>query len=195
MRTVVVTLVAILLSGCALRGSDTSRAISIARSGLSVNAEYVPTEGDSAVEGLEQLYQAAAALKVSVREFTEEELAEQAAAFGGPPVGMLFPNQRQIYFSPGMDINAKFEVLAHELAHWMQPAGFSKAEAEVYAELVGLEVQKGLGYPPQVETTGKYLSAYKQALYIAETHKVDIREAARILVGLAKGTLTIEEIQ
>lgn len=166
---------ALLITGCA---STIDQVVRDARRTPWQDAAYAPIPGNDAVEQYALLRNAAANLGITV---VEQETSIEGAA------GTFSSAFQTIELEPGMDINARVEVLSHELGHSQHPARqFSKPEAETFAELVGVEVQRRLGYKAGAKTSGRYLAAYKMGLYIATAYAVDIDKAATTIVNAAR---------
>jgi len=94
--------------------------------------------------------------------------------------GIATSHPRIIGLSPRLTPAQRYEVLAHEAAHVLQPDGLTTEEEEVFAEAVALLVTGNDSKP-----YGKYLAwrGAASSLRVLKTHRKDIRRVARLLSG------------
>jgi len=96
--------------------------------------------------------------------------------------GITYWETRQIAIDERLSWNARFEVLAHEAGHVLQPQGLTQIEGEVFAEGVAYLVLRHYGHD-RIELHAYYLAARKSGLDVLEHYATDIRHAARVLTA------------
>ena len=94
--------------------------------------------------------------------------------------GIATSHPRIIGLSPKLTPAQRYEVLAHEAAHVLQPEGLTVEEAEVFAEAVALLVTENDSRP-----YAKYLSwrGARSGLHVLKTYRREIQWAATVLGG------------
>jgi len=94
--------------------------------------------------------------------------------------GIATSHPRIISLSQKLTPAQRYEVLAHEAAHVLQPDGLTTEEEEVFAEAVALLVTGNNSKP-----YAKYLAwrGAASSLRVLKTHRKEIRLAARVLGG------------
>ena len=96
--------------------------------------------------------------------------------------GMAVPSARMITINPSLAWDARFQVLAHEAAHVIQPSTLATSEAEVFADAVSYLTGRRYGYD-DLETIARYLASHKQALSVLRVYATEISWAALVLTG------------
>ena len=154
--------------------SSTPRTLRLAEQIPHFQADYVPTEGDSMAGPLAEL---------------EQRLTDWGIAIGDLPptvggVGLSSLPARQILLRPGLPVNARFEVLAHEAGHLLQPVTLGNHEVgQVFAELVGVGIQQYYGSTTAEEVAALYLAQFKHAFGAERYLRRDIDYAVKALTG------------
>jgi hypothetical protein len=97
-------------------------------------------------------------------------------------LGLTWHEKNKIQISKRLDWNARFEVLAHEGAHLLQPQGLYPSEAEVFAESVGFLVLHSHGRA-RLGATAQYLSLHKASIHVMRTHRREILWVHQTLMG------------
>lgn len=96
--------------------------------------------------------------------------------------GMTYREVRAIHISDAIPIRQKFQVLAHEAGHLLQPESLaSQPEGEVFAEGVAHTVC--LRRQMDCRDAGVYLANYKSALHVLRDFRAEILWAAGVLAG------------
>jgi hypothetical protein len=95
-----------------------------------------------------------------------------------PSAGRAYPADRVIQVNGGLSKNAQLQVVAHEAAHLLQPAGLDPIESEVFAEAVASLVTRD---DPHVYA--RYLARYKSQLQVLHIYRREILRAAEVLSG------------
>lgn len=110
----------------------------------------------------------------------EAALGVQVQTAGAPPgvAGISSREHRIIALDGTLSPNAKFQVLAHEAAHILQPPDMTKAEGEVFADAVSYLVTGD-----DVAIFSRYLAGNKSGLHALKTYRREIRWAASVLSG------------
>lgn len=94
--------------------------------------------------------------------------------------GMYQPETRVIYYNPTLAFDAQVQVIAHELAHPLQPPGLELAERELFADAVSYLVLKP--ERDQLNNYASYLARYKtHARTFFKLHEAQIWWAVRFL--------------
>lgn len=106
--------------------------------------------------------------------YTTEGLDEAA--------GMSNSQTRQIRIDASQHWTARFETLAHEIAHLMQPRFSTRAENEVWAETVGYLVAEHDGDHGALRRSSHYLVAFKDVLpSVLSNYRQELLRAAAFL--------------
>jgi hypothetical protein len=146
---------------------------------------YVPTDGTRMTGALADLEARLSKGSVSI---------ERVA--GLPPLGACFPVERRILLRAELSPDGQFEVLAHEAGHLLQsPAIEDNSTSEMFAELVGVEIQSYYHSQTGEKTASGYLSVHKHAFAFYPILKPDIERAARIILGFAPWPPKIEVVR
>lgn len=173
MRTVLVLVVAISLGACASVG-QLQRDV---RAHAVVQAGYVPTGTDLA-EGRYLLF----------KDFVTRLFGVQVIEAIPPndrEAGAADLSQRLILINATMPFDAKFETLAHEAAHLLQPPNLTSAEAQAWADTVAHYVCREWGLKNEAATVA-YLALFKSAVFAIQTqYEVDLNWAVSVLSGRA----------
>jgi hypothetical protein len=164
----------VLIAACVLLSACAPKTLRLAEQINHFAADYQPTPGDSMRAPLEALEKRLADWGVTVGEIPP--------TFGG--IGLASAENRTILLKPGLSVNARFEVLAHEAGHLLQPPTLGdQAVAQLFAELVGVGVQKFYGSQTAELVAARYLAQFKYA-FAAEKHlRTDIQYAVEALTG------------
>jgi hypothetical protein len=166
-------LLALLLTGCA---SSSARVLQRASEISHFAAGYTPTPGDDMAGPLAELTTRLEAWGVRVEDLPETP--------GRPMVGLASLEYRVVQIQRGLSVNARFEVLAHEAGHLLQPPGLQdRAVAQLFAELVGVGIGKFYGAKHCEEIAAIYLASFKY-VFGAEPHlRRDITYAIEAMTG------------
>jgi hypothetical protein len=142
-------------------------------------AKYVPPTTATMAKPLAELRQRVEGMGVGIAEIPSGAqlwgLAGTADATG----------QRMIALNADLSVDGQFEVLAHEAAHILQPAGLSESEREVFAERVMIGVGDFYHYDIRGRSA-PYLGRYKTGFAAQPAIEVDYRRAVRVLTGQEK---------
>lgn len=166
MRHLVVTL-AVVAVGC------TPKTLRMAEQISHFAADYQPTPGDDMAGPLAELEQRLTAWGVTI--------GDLPPTVGG--VGLASARDRSILLRPGLSPNARFEVLAHEAGHLLQSPGVTDLYAQLFAELVGVGVQRFYGSTTAEKVAARYLASMKHTFPAYQWMKRDIAYAVRCLTG------------
>jgi hypothetical protein len=91
---------------------------------------------------------------------------------------------RIIQLHPALSVNGRFEVLAHESGHLFQPPALNDpAVAQVFAELVGVGIQRYYGSKTCEDVAARYLAQFKWAFSSYRYLEKDIDYAVKALTG------------
>ena len=155
-----------------------SSVVTLAQRGLAYDAVYHPTPGGDP-RTLRFLEQRADFLGVAVdyRPAGHEDLR------GAMGLSFRIERQRHVIVNGDLSVNGRIEVLAHEIAHAFQPPLAHRAEHEVFAELVSVEVCRRFGVDTR-QVAARYLRANKSALGVARVYR---REIAFVVDMLTRG--------
>lgn len=94
--------------------------------------------------------------------------------------GMYQPETRVIYYNPTLGFDAQVQVIAHELAHALQPPSLDVSERELFADSVSYLVLKP--ERDQLDNYARYLARYKtHARPFLKLHQAQIWWAVRFL--------------
>lgn len=96
--------------------------------------------------------------------------------------GRTAMKERLIQIDEKLHWNARFETLAHEGGHLLQPPGLGQSERETFAEAVSYLVGGKFKHDSLFEAA-KYLAVHKDALHILTDYGDEIRQAASVLAG------------
>lgn len=162
----------LLLGSCV--GCGSPRVLRMAEECSHFQAAYTPTPGDDMAGPLRELSQRLTTWGVSITDLPA----------GAPGFGYANLVERSITLNPSLSVNGRFEVLAHEAGHLFQPPGLQDAAtAQLFAELVGVGVQRHYGSTTAERVAAQYLCAYKWT-FASEKHlRADIDYAVRALTG------------
>ena len=144
-----------------------------------INADYKPAKGDSMAGAYKELWERLEAGGVTVHE--EANLVNPQS--GTQVWGLTFRNQHHIDIEATADVNARFEILCHEAGHLFHNAALTYAQAEIFAEIVGANLQDHYGVRGAKEKAAAYLAGYKNGADVAKTNKLDIEIAIKALTG------------
>lgn len=138
-------------------------------------ARYVPPVQDNCQRGVEHLRRRAADLGIALTVLADDEneagLYDEAAA--------------TIALSSRLNSCGTLEVLAHELAHALQPWHPPASVRQVYADGVSYLVVRTLGgYDPRARYA-RYLAIYKHDIGALEHYHADIEATAAWLISSA----------
>lgn len=162
----VVALLAV--SGCG------PRALRLAQDLSHFEATYIPSTGDTMAGPLAEL--------TARLERWGVTLGELPAVFS--EVGLTYRADRRILLRVGLSVDARFEVLAHEAGHLLQPPALDDdAVAQLFAELVGVGVQKFYGSRTADRTAAAYLAQFKWTFAMEPYLRRDIDYAVKVLTG------------
>ena len=133
---------------------------------------YVPTEGNRYADSLADL-----TARLTAHGLTIEVVDTQGHGFG-----LNFGNGR-IVLSQDLSVDGQFEVLAHEAGHLFHPHSMETSVKEMFAELVGLQVQQFYGSTVAESASMAYLAQHKHAMIFYPILKPEIDRATKILTG------------
>jgi hypothetical protein len=137
-------------------------------------AFYAEPKTNGMAGGLEQLEYAATLVGVHVAYVPLAKL--------NGSLGVSHRTQRVIAIADNLAADAKFETLAHELAHVLQPDRLlGHAEGEVWAEAVSYLV--GLRYGYENRNAHLYIANWKQALHILQIYRQEIIWTASVITA------------
>ena len=94
--------------------------------------------------------------------------------------GRYYPETRTITINDQLHWTARFEVLAHELAHSLQPA-MDPSSGEVFADGVSTLVALRVGDLGAMTRSQRYLSAHKGHLHVLADYRDEIHRVAAFL--------------
>jgi len=133
---------------------------------------YEPTAGDEMGSAYLQLH---------------DRLTQWGIAIHEQPLrqfGLADLRRGVILIREGLPINARFEVLAHEAAHLFQPPALEDSStAQVFAELVAVEIAKFYGHDGYVDISARYLAMHKHAFASVKYLERDVAYAVKVLTG------------
>ena len=111
---------------------------------------WVPPETSDLLDVGNRLKWAAGYLNISITAGQEMSATEY---------GMYSPDERTLYYNPSLAYDAQVQVIAHELAHALQPPGLETAERELFADAVSYLVLR----PDRdsIDNYSRYLAKYK----------------------------------
>jgi len=173
----VLTLLAILLAGCA---QTLEHAIWSSPSGT---AGYIPPgSAESVLERKLELLQAhiERVLGVSIHFAFMQDDEHATSEFG-----TSYLEQRHIIIGAQLGTQARIEVMLHEAAHIIMPEWLTYSEAEMFADAVSLDVCRRFGIDTKA-TTAQYLAKHKHATYILQAYANEIAWAAAVLSGVVE---------
>jgi hypothetical protein len=101
-------------------------------------------------------------------------------------VGTLYPHDRVIVLDNSFSIDARTEVLAHEIAHSLEPprVEFTHGEAEVFAMGVSYLVVRHVYCDEDCEFRyASYLAMHKTSLDVLTVYRSEIEFAATVIWG------------
>ena len=94
--------------------------------------------------------------------------------------GMYQPETRTLYYNPALGFDAQVQVIAHELAHALQPPSLDVSDRELFADSVSYLVLKP--DRDQLNNYASYLARYKtHARPFLKLHESQIWWAVRFL--------------
>jgi hypothetical protein len=138
-------------------------------------ATYEPTPGEEMADALADLQ-----TRLTTWGITLGDLPPTS-----PNVGVADAHGKTILIRAGLSVNARFEVLAHEAGHLLQPPSMESGSmhGQVFAEMVGVGVQKFYGSKTAEKVAAAYLAQMKYAFPAYKWMKHDIDYAIRCLTG------------
>jgi hypothetical protein len=139
-------------------------------------AKYEPTPGDEMAAGLADLEQRLKAWGVRL-----VDLHPKVSY-----LGYAEAHTRTIYLQPWLSVNARFEVLAHEAGHFLQPPTIdeqTKMFGQLFAEMVGVGVQKFYHSKTAERVAAPYLAQMKYTFPAYKWMRRDIDRAVKALTG------------
>jgi hypothetical protein len=138
-------------------------------------ASYIPTPGDEMAGPLAELEKRLTGWGITI-----SDLPAMA-----PYSGIADAQSRTIQLKPGLSVNARFEVLAHEAGHLFQPPALDSGSqvGQLFAEMVGVGVQKFYDSKTAEKVAAPYLAQLKFAFPSYRWMKHDINYAIRCLTG------------
>lgn len=171
MMVLLIAMCAAVAFGCATTMTD--RIVSDAKRGLAYSANYVPIEGGS-TDALTALHDRLAKLEIDV------QYVDPVALKGA--FGIAYEDEGTLYIKirSGLSVNGSIEVLAHEAAHLFQPPHLTRAQGDVFAEVVSAHVSDRLGVPRAAKTSALWLRQYKASLRTA----LDLRSEIDFVVDM-----------
>lgn len=138
-------------------------------------AEYRPTPGDDMRPALLDLMARLEAWGVTIEDMPADAIAGW---------GRAHLHERRIQLNPTLSINGRFEVLAHEAGHFFQPVALeSNAVSQMFAESVGVGVQRHYGSKTAIDVGATYLAGLKEGFPAEPYLRRDIDYAIRALTG------------
>lgn len=143
---------------------------------------YVPSEGAEMQAALTTLTQTITAGGYTVKIVPLDTIV---GILGAPAFGINHYPSRTIYLDEARSVNAQFETLAHEAGHMFHSRAIDRATAQVFAELVGAQVQAFYGSRTALTTSSDYLTHYKHAFAALRFLQKDMRRAVQILTNQA----------
>ena len=178
MTKLTLVLALVMSVGCSARAYNVvDQTLHQASRGLATDTRYVETPGGSQ-EALDVLQARAEWLGVDVQYLPGED----AGMMGATGLSWHDAEGRHARVTSTLSINGRLEVLAHELAHLFQPPALSKAEAEVFAEVVSLLVCRAYGVDTSA-ATAKYLQAHKSHFDIPYVYRREVNYAVHLLTA------------
>lgn len=139
------------------------------------HAQYVPTPGDDMAAPLLALTGRLEQWGLTITDMP----ADQVTGFG-----IAYLRERRILLNPALTINGRFEVLAHEAGHFFQPANLQDlAVAQVFAESVGVGVQRYYRSKTALDVGARYLAGWKDGFAAEKYLRAEIDYAIRALTG------------
>lgn len=166
---------AIIASSCA---TMTDRIVSDAMNGLAYSASYTPTLGGR-MDRLAVFDEHLKQLKINVQYVPPGDRILGSAvgvSLRDDVDGNLYIRLRQ-----NLPVNGSIQVLAHEAAHLFQPPHLTRAQGDVFAEIVAAHVADRLGVPHAAQTSALWLRQYKAALRVAADLRNEIDHVVAIL--------------
>jgi hypothetical protein len=165
----------ILLAMCVGLSACAPRVLYMAERISHFEATYDETPGDSMAPAFYDLHRRLTDWGVTIGDLPPE----------APYAGIAYGQHKTILLKPRMSINAKFEVLAHEAGHLLQPPAIEAGSqvGQLFAELVGVEVQKFYGSTTAEKVAAPYLAQMKYAFPAWRWMKRDIAYAVKALTG------------
>lgn len=165
--------------GCA---SMTERIVNEALQGLAYEATYSPSDGGNP-EALAALYERLTTeLRIDVRYLPVDDPILRGAFGISYTTGS---DQWFIRVRQDLSVNGTIEVMAHEAAHLFQVPHLTRAEGDVFAEIVSAHVSHALGSPHAVRTSAGWLRQHKPRLRMALDLENEIQHVSRILTPRA----------
>jgi uncharacterized protein YceK len=168
MRILATALSLLLLTGCA-------SVVDQITAGTHFEAAYTPSTGNSRQAAFDEVKARLESWGYTII------LAPQEGT-----IGRLYWAEKLIFLNPALDVDGLFEVLTHEAGHIFQPPVWSedgtRADAEVFAEMVSLGVGKFYGFDLR-SVSVPYLRGYKSGLAMLKYHQRDIDMAVKAITG------------
>lgn len=134
-------------------------------------ADYVPPTTADLGESERRLYASAARLGIEV--IVEAKPTDF--------IGLFTRKTRRISLDPHLKLDARVQVLAHELGHALAPPGLSGPEGQVFADAVSFLVVRH--QRDDLETYAAYLARFRTSLPVLRLYAEEIRYAADVLWG------------
>jgi hypothetical protein len=136
-------------------------------------ADYQPTDGNRMAGPLAELEQRLESWGVAIEDMPPDM----------PGFGRASRQARTIWLRPELSPDARFEVLAHEAGHLFQAPALDPQTGQLFAEMVGVGVQKFYGSKTAEDVGAAYLSAFKHLFGSYRWMKRDIEYAVACLTG------------
>lgn len=164
-------------NGCAPTVLDLARKIPHTK------AEWTPPHGDSMAAALADLEARVEGWGIEVRYVYDlRNQDEKSPTYGLPAYGTWLPREALLLIADGFEINARFEILAHEVAHILQPRLIDEATSQVFAEVVAVAIAKHYGFDTRL-SHAPWLADRKHAFSAIPDLKVDIDLAVKAATG------------
>lgn len=132
-------------------------------------ADYIPPTTAELGESERRLYASAARLGIEV-------VVEATDS-----TGLFTRKTRRIRLDPQLKLDARVQVLAHELGHALAPPDLSEPEEQVFADAVSFLVVRH--QRDDLETYAAYLARFRTSLHVIHLYAEEIRYAAEVLWG------------
>ena len=143
---------------------------------------YQPTVGDEMRPALEALTKTLQKGEYTVRIVSP---AEMITIYGSSAYEINDRRSKTIYLDATESINTQFETLAHEAGHIFHAPMNERDVAEVFAELVGNQVQHFYGSQTATQTSAAYLAQFKHAFPAVQYLRRDMEIAVKVLTNQA----------
>ena len=144
-------------------------------------AVYTPTTGATFAGPYQELTARLIAGGIRVEEVPDLH----QPSTGAKVAGLTFRRSALIQIEATYELNARFEILCHEAGHLFHPVWFDPATAEVFAEIVSVNVQRFYGSKTALTVSAPYVATYKSAFPAMRPMRVDLQKAVDALTGRA----------